>query len=141
MWVVAFVHPESGENYWWIVPYINTEIFNLVLADFAQHFGFGEDKRVILVVDQAGWHISKNLELPQGIHLSLLPSHSPELQPSERLWSLTDEAIANKSFEDINELEEVIFGRCQALLPQKDLLSGFTLYHWWPREKDYSMVV
>ena len=123
------------------MPRLNTEIFKRVLADFAQHFGFGEHKRAIIVVDQAGWHISKNLQLPSGIHLSLLPSHSPELQPSERLWSLTDEAIVNKSFEDIDELEEVIFRRCQALLPQKDLLSRFTLYHWWPREEDYSVVV
>ena len=33
LWLVGFVHPPSGETKAWIVPAINTSIFNLVLAD------------------------------------------------------------------------------------------------------------
>ncbi len=48
--------------------------------------GAGKRKRILLVLDQAGWHTAKKkLRVPDGIHLELLPSHSPELQPSERL--------------------------------------------------------
>ncbi len=32
---------------------VNTEIFNQVLADFAEHFQVGENKQVILTLDQA----------------------------------------------------------------------------------------
>ena len=35
----------------WILPYVNIQLFNLVLADFAQHFGIGEKKQVVLVID------------------------------------------------------------------------------------------
>jgi hypothetical protein len=45
-----------------------------------------------------------------------MPSHSPELQPAERLWSLVNEPIANRSFQNLDELEEVLFQRCQALV-------------------------
>jgi hypothetical protein len=38
-----------------------------------------------------------------------LPSHSPELQPAERLWTLVDEPIVNRSFETLDDLEEVLF--------------------------------
>jgi hypothetical protein len=69
----AFVHPKTGESYWWILPYVNTELFNQVLADFAREFRLGADKHILLVVDQAGWHTSKNLELPEGLHLTFLP--------------------------------------------------------------------
>lgn len=141
LWLVTFVHPESGESYGWIVPYINTDVFNLLLADFAEYFGFGQDKHALLVVDQAGWHTSHNLKVPEGIHLSFLPSHSPELQPSERLWPFTDEAIANQSFESLDELEEVLFQRCRAFWEQPDFIRGLTLYHWWPRQADYNMAV
>ena len=55
LWLYAFVHPRSGQTYWWILPYVNIRLFNKVLADFAQHFGIGEKKQVVLVVDQAGW--------------------------------------------------------------------------------------
>ena len=67
----------------------------------------------------------------QGLHLIFLPSHSPELQPAERLWTLVDEPIANKPFETIDDLEEVLFNRCQYLLQQKDLIQGLTGFHWW----------
>lgn len=42
-------------------------------------------KHILLAVDRAGWHISHNLKIPEGLHLTFLPSHSPELQPAERL--------------------------------------------------------
>ena len=69
----------------------------------ANEFGLGTNKRILLAVDRAGWHTSKNLELPEGLHLTLLPSHSPELQPAERLWTLVDEPIVNQSFETLDD--------------------------------------
>ena len=47
LWLYAFVHPKSGETYWWILPYVNTEIFNQVLEDFAHKFGLGPNKLLI----------------------------------------------------------------------------------------------
>ena len=32
------------------------------------------------------WHTSEQVKIPQGLHLEFIPSHSPELQPAERLW-------------------------------------------------------
>ena len=131
LWLYAFVHPKTGETYWWILPYVNTELFNQVLADFACEFGLGANKHILLAVDRAGWHTSKNLEIPEGLHLTFLPSHSPELQPAERLWAVVDEPIANQSFETLNDLEDVLYHRCQSLLQQQDLIQGLTGFHWW----------
>ncbi|MHC5772096.1 MAG: hypothetical protein ACYTXI_42605 [Nostoc sp.] len=38
----------------WIFPYINTELFNQVLGDFALEFGLGANKHILLAVDRAG---------------------------------------------------------------------------------------
>jgi len=38
VWVWGFVHPASGKTYWWLLPLVNIQLFNQVLADFAQHF-------------------------------------------------------------------------------------------------------
>jgi hypothetical protein len=35
MWLYGFVHPESGEKYWWILSCVNTSVFNRLLAEFA----------------------------------------------------------------------------------------------------------
>lgn len=98
----------------------------------AQHFQIGQKKRVLLVVDGAGWHLSQEVKIPAGIHLHCIPSHSPELQPAERLWPLTNEPIANRIFSSLNELEAVLFERCQKLLNLKELIRGLTHFHWWP---------
>lgn len=67
LWLYGFVHPKSGRTYWWILPYVNIKLFNKVLADFAQHFGIGAKKQVILVVDQAGWHTSDQRDFVRGL--------------------------------------------------------------------------
>ena len=96
--------------------------------------GAGKKKRILLVVDKAAWHTAKkDLEVPEGIHLEFLPSHSPELQPSERLWPLSNEGVANRHFEEIEDLEEALVERCVALSDQRELIRSYTCYHWWPQ--------
>lgn len=101
--------------------------------NIAQHFGFAEKKQVILTLDQAGWHKSEKLDVPQGIHLVEMPSRSPELQPAQRLWPITNEPLANRTFKNLDELEEVLFHRCKQLLQQQDLVRGLTNFYWWPQ--------
>jgi hypothetical protein len=133
LWIYAFVHPESGDTYWGILPFVKSKLFNRVLADFAKYYVAGKNKRIVLAIDLAGWHSSDLVEVPEGIHLVFTPSHSPELQPAERLWPLTNEAIANQPFQNLDHLEEAIYQRLQALLPQQDLIRGLTCFHWGPK--------
>lgn len=86
---------------------MNIELFNQVLTDLAKEFRVGKEQRIILAIDQAGWHTSKQVQVPEGWHLEFIPTHSPELQPAERLWPIVNEPIANRSFQDLDELEEV----------------------------------
>ncbi len=131
LWLVGFVNPTTGETYWWIVPLLNHQVFTRVLEDFAEHFGLGKRKRVILAVDQAAFHTSKKVRVPEGVHLLFLPPTSPELQPTERLWPLTNEAVANRSFADLDELEAATAHRCRVLLKRRHLIRGLTNFYWW----------
>lgn len=132
LWLYAFVQPKTGETYWWLLPYVNTELFNRVLKDFAEYFKLGEKKRVILPLDQAGWHTSEKLQVPDGIHLLPLPPYSPELQPAERLWPLVNEPLVNQAFASIDAVEEAVYQRCRRLLQQPALIRGLTSYYWLP---------
>ena len=133
-YLYAFVRPESGEVYWLILPTVNVELFSMALNEFAKEVGASRrDKHVLLVADQAGWHTGKEVEIPEGIHLEFLPSGSPELQPAERLWPLTNEGVANGLFEELEEIEEALMERCIQLLDQTETIKGLTNYHWWPQ--------
>jgi transposase len=103
-----------------ILPTVNARVFSLALEHFAREVGAGKKnrRRIVLVLDRAGWHTAKEVEVPEGIDLEFLPSASPELQPSERLWPLSNEGVANRHFEEIEELEEALVERCVALSNQ-----------------------
>ncbi len=62
------------------------------------------------------------VQIPHGLHFEFLPPCSPPLQPAERLWTLTNEPIANHYFESIEELEEALVTSWQVLLEQKGFM-------------------
>jgi hypothetical protein len=80
------------------LPKVNVEVFSLAVEHFAKEVGAGKRRRILLVLDRAGWHRSKEVnKVPESLHLEFLPSHSPELQPAERLWPLSNEGEANRA--------------------------------------------
>jgi hypothetical protein len=129
MYLYGFVQPESGQTSWLLLPTVNTEAFSLALAVFAQEQGIGPNKRIALVMDQAGWHKSSGLRVPQGLHLLFLPSHSPELQPAERLWPLSNEPLANRVFGSLDELEQVQANRCRWLQAHPEVIRARTQFY------------
>jgi transposase len=64
--------------------------------------------------------------LPEGIHLLFLPPYSPELQPCERLWPLTNESVANVSFRPLDDLEIALAKRCVVLQDQPEVIRSLT---------------
>jgi transposase len=108
---------------------------NLALAAFARDEGIGPERRAVLALDNAGWHTSTKLALPEGVHLAFLPPYSPELQPAERLWGLVDEPVANRFFADLGALEDALADRCLALERQRTAIKSRCRSHWWPRER------
>lgn len=132
LYVYGFVRPATGQSYWLLMPTVTTKVMNLALAEFARDMGAGADRQIVLVVDGAGWHTSGDLILPQGVELEFLPASTPELQPAERLWPLVREAVANRSFEDLDELQDTLVERCLQLVEQSEAVQAATNYHWLP---------
>ena len=79
LYVYGYVHPETGRTEWQLLPRVNHQWLRESLFDFAQQQGLGKDKKVLLVVDNAGWHRTDKLELPEGLELLFLPPYSPRV--------------------------------------------------------------
>ena len=118
---------------WFLCNGVSTVLLSAVLAAFATAVGAGPDKLVVLVLDNAGWPSSEQLVVPDGLRLAFLPPYSPELQPAERLWPLTNEAVANQSFTTLKDLDEALGKRCRTLAGLPQLIKGHTNYSWWPK--------
>ncbi len=60
---------------------------------------------MVLVLDQAGWHVCEDLQIPQNITLLYLPAYSPELNPVERLWGfLRSHYLSNRAYRNYDHL-------------------------------------
>ena len=106
-YVYTGVQPESGKSFSLILPKVNTDCMNIFLKEFAKT---ASNEKVFLVMDGAGWHKSKDLNIPTII---FIPPYSPELNPVERLWKyIKQHTIKNKIFDTLQCLEDTI---CQFL--------------------------
>jgi transposase len=132
-YLVGFVHPASGRTVWHLASTVNIELFSLELDAFAHEIGASPTKQIVLVLDGAGWHDSPRVRVPEHVHLLFLPPHSPELQPAEHLWPLTNTVLANRHFASIEELEDAQAERCVALQGRPDLIRSTTRFPWWPQ--------
>ena len=84
-WVYTdgFVHPATGASYFLLLPRANVSMMQIALELFAAQVNPYRQQWVILVVDQAAWHISQKLQVPAGIFLYPLLPYTPQLQPTE----------------------------------------------------------
>lgn len=132
-YAAAFVQPQQGRSEFWLSPAMNTVVFNQMLEQFAGIVGAGAAHQVLVVLDGAGWHTSKDVVVPEGVHLVFLPAATPELQPAERLWGLLDEPLVGRAYRTIEEVDEILGQRCVKLTEQREAIRARTLFHWWPR--------
>jgi transposase len=133
-YLVAFVHPASGRALFHLATSVSMALFEAELAAFARQAGAGPNKKIVLVVDRAGWHTSLRLRVPDHVYLHFLPPYSPELQPAEHLWPLTNVPLMNRHFASIEELEEAQLAHCAGLQRQPEHIRSSTLFHWWPKQ-------
>jgi len=95
-----------GENVTLILPRVNTDCMNVYLKYLSEQY---VGQKIALIMDGAGWHKSKGLEVPENIRIFLLPPYSPELNPVEQLWlHVKQNVLYNRLFETLEQLEEKV---------------------------------
>jgi hypothetical protein len=110
LYVFTAVCPTLGRMTSLILPWANTEMMNIFLKQVTEDFS---DYFILMLADQAGWHVSQKLQVPENIRLISLPPRSPELNPAEHIWEeLREKNFANRAFRDLDEVEDNL---CQGL--------------------------
>ena len=110
VYIFAAVAPKAGLMTSLVLPSANTAMMNLFLEHVSQSF---EDYFIVMQVDQAGWHHSKELLVPANIRLIEQPAYSPEVNPVEHLWEeLREKYLHNRLFSSLELVVEVL---CQGL--------------------------
>ncbi|MDQ6661199.1 MAG: IS630 family transposase [Chloroflexota bacterium] len=122
MYVFAVVAPSLGRLSALVLPTANTTMMNLFLSHVSQTFA---NFFIVMQVDQAGWHRSKELMVPENIRLIQQPAYSPEVNPVEHLWEeLREKYLHNRIFLSLEPLIEALCQGLNALADDKERISS-----------------
>lgn len=109
------------------MPYVNTEAMQVFLDRFAATIG--DDEHVAMVLDQAGWHASGALRIPDNITLVPLPPYAPELNPVERVWLyLRERYLSHRLLADYDAVVEACCTAWNALTAETGRIRSLTAY-------------
>lgn len=98
--------------------HVCTDLMNLHLKWLSREVG--KRRHAVLVLDQAGWHVSNALEVPSNITLHFLPPYSPELNPVEPLWLwMKEHQLANRTYSDTTALTKAGCSAFNSLTPDR----------------------
>ncbi len=96
-YIFGAICPKKGKGAGLVMPRCDTDAMTAHLAEISAAVEPGA--HAVLILDQAGWHISKALVVPDNITLLPLPPRSPELNPVENVWQyIRDNWLSNRVF-------------------------------------------
>jgi transposase len=102
-YIFGAICPKLGKAAALVMPWCDTHAMTQHLAEIARHVD--EDAHAILIMDQAGWHMSNHLVVPENITILPLPPKSPELNPVENLWHFMRENwLSNRVFKSYDDI-------------------------------------
>lgn len=130
-WAYIFgaICPATGKGSGLVMPWADThamgEHLNLISAEVAP------GAHAILIVDQAGWHTSPKLEVPDNITLLPLPPRSPELNPVENIWQfIRDNWLSNRVFKSYDDIVALCCEAWNKLIDDPDRITSIGWRKW-----------
>jgi putative transposase len=120
------VEPKSGDSFFLVLPYCNTDCMNIFLRELSEAF---PDEFILLGADGAAWHRSKGLHIPENIEMFPLLPYTPEMNPIEQIWhELRQKGFKNEVFAT---LEKVVERLCETICKlKKTTIQSITMRDW-----------
>jgi len=104
-YLYGVIEPQSGESFFFEFCHLDTICFEKFLELFSQ--SYPEDFHIIQV-DNGSFHSSLQLQIPNNIILLFQPSHTPQVNPIERLWEEIKEQLSWELFDNLEALRVAV---------------------------------
>jgi putative transposase len=92
------VSPQDGSSFFISAEKCNTDFMNFYLKGLSEAY---PDDYIFLVLDNAAWHKSKEMVIPENIKLAFIPPYTPEMNPIEQMWKEFKKYFANRRVPDL----------------------------------------
>ena len=124
----AAASPHDGALDTLVLPWANTEAMGVFLAEVSQRHA---NEFILMVLDGAGWHRAKRLQIPANMRLLPLPPWSPQLNPVEHVWDeVREKWFANRVFASMRGLEEQLVAALTTLEADPQAVASLTGFDW-----------
>ena len=128
-YIFAAIEPGTDNAFALVMPYVDTQAMQEFLDRFAATIA--EDEHVAMVLDQAGWHGSGLLVVPENITLIALPAYSPELNPVERVWLyLKERFLSHRLLADYDAIADAACRAWNRLVAEVGRITLLCSYPW-----------
>ncbi len=128
-YIFGAICPKEGKAAGLILPWCNIEAMNLQLAAISGEVAPG--RHAALLLDQAGWHLSPRLAVPDHITIVPLPAKCPELNPQENIWQfMRDNWLSNRIFTGYDNLVDHCCSAWNKLVAQPWTIMSIGLRDW-----------
>ena len=85
----------------------------------------------LIILDQAGWHTTRKLKLPNNLSLVPLPPACPELNAAENIWQyLRQTYLANRVFENYTAVLDACQHAWCRLLAEAGRIASIATRDW-----------
>lgn len=112
-----------------MLPTVNTNAMQVFLDQVAA--SRPPDIHLVMVLDGAGWHQSKDLAVPNSVTLVVLPPYSPELNPVERVWLyLRERFLSLRLFETTEAIIDACCNAWNRLVAEQGRIRSLCEYPW-----------
>jgi hypothetical protein len=127
--IFGAICPHEGKGAALVLPRCDIPAMNLHLAEIAACVAPGA--HAVLLLDQAGWHLSDRVAVPANITLLPLPPKCPELNPVETLWQfLRDNWLSNRVFHSYSNIVDHCCHAWNKLVAQPWTIMSIGLRDW-----------
>ncbi|MGA9042325.1 MAG: IS630 family transposase [Terriglobales bacterium] len=128
-YIFGAICPTLGKAAGLVLPFCNTEAMELHLQEIALAVEPGA--HAVLFVDQAGWHVTAKLEVPENMTLVPLPAKSPELNPVENIWQyMRDNWLSNRIFSSYEDIVDHCCFNWNKLVDRPWLIMAIGIRDW-----------
>lgn len=124
----AAVSPWDGALDFMTSEKMNTENMSCFLEQVSKNH---QGEFIVMVLDGASSHKSKELKVPDTMELILLPPYSPELNPAEQIWNaLRKNYFANKVFDSLDAAIHQAEDGLLKMASNRKTMCSLTNWHW-----------
>ena len=123
------VYPERGTGAAPIMPRADTGAMNKHLEEISREVA--EGAHAVIILDQAGWHTTGRLKIPENLSFAPLPPASPELNAQENVWQyLRQKYLSNRVFNSHTAILDACQHAWQSLLAETGRIASLATRNW-----------